>query len=240
MSDHSANDRIIEAMAVRKEYRTAGEVLEVLNELSIEVARGEFLAIQGASGVGKSTLLHILGGLDRPTRGRVKVSSAPGEPQVDLTSLSGSELNRFRGQQAGFVFQFHHLLPEFSAVENVLLPALIQGTSHDVAQSRAAELLDEVGVGDRKEHRPSQLSGGEAQRVAIARAMMNSPALLLLDEPTGNLDRERGTQIFDLIERIHSERRQTIIVVTHDPEIAARATRRLVLREGRLWGESFS
>ncbi len=229
---------ILEAKDLWKGYRTSGEQLQVLKGLSLSVRRGEFVAIQGASGVGKSTLLHLLGGLDHPDRGSLRVTpDSTGEP-AELHRMSDSALNRFRGEQVGFVFQFHHLLPEFDAMENVLLPALIRGQAFETARRRAEILLAEVGLAERMHHRPNQLSGGEAQRVAIARALVNQPQLLLMDEPTGNLDRQRGEQIFELVGSVHRERRQTIIVVTHDPDIAARTQRVLHLVGGVLMEQS--
>ena len=228
------NELILEAKDLWKGYRTSGEQLEVLKGLSLSVRRGEFVAIQGASGVGKSTLLHLLGGLDRPDRGLLQVAVDDGGAPAELHRMSDSALNRFRGEQVGFVFQFHHLLPEFDAVENVLLPALIRGEALETARHWALALLAEVGLAERAHHRPNQLSGGEAQRVAIARALVNRPRLLLMDEPTGNLDRPRSEQIFDLVGSIHQEQGQTTLVVTHDPDIAGRAQRVLYLVGGVL------
>ena len=228
------NEPILEAKDLWKGYRTSGEQLEVLKGLSLSVGRGEFVAIQGASGVGKSTLLHLLGGLDRPDRGLLQVAVDDGGAPAELHSMSDSALNRFRGEQVGFVFQFHHLLPEFDAVENVLLPALIRGEALETARGRALALLAEVGLAERAHHRPNELSGGEAQRVAIARALVNRPRLLLMDEPTGNLDRPRSEQIFDLVGSIHQKQGQTTLVVTHDPDIAGRAQRVLYLVGGVL------
>jgi len=225
---------ILQARDLWKGYRTSGEQLEVLKGLSLSVRRGEFVAIQGASGVGKSTLLHLLGGLDRPDRGLLEVALDEGGKPAELHRMSDSALNRFRGEQVGFVFQFHHLLAEFDAAENVLLPALIRGEALEAARRRALALLAEVGLADRAHHRPNQLSGGEAQRVAIARALVNRPQLLLMDEPTGNLDRQRSEQIFDLVGAIHRQQGQTTLVVTHDPEIAGRAERVLHLVGGVL------
>jgi len=225
---------ILQAKDLWKGYRTSGEELQVLSGLCLSVRRGEFVAIQGSSGVGKSTLLHLLGGLDRPERGSLEVALDGAAEPAELHRMSDSALNRFRGEQVGFVFQFHHLLPEFNAVENVFLPALIQGETPDAARRRAEALLAEVGLAERAHHRPNQLSGGEAQRVAIARALINEPQLLLMDEPTGNLDRERSDQIFELVGAIHRQRCQTTITVTHDPDIAARAQRVLHLVGGVL------
>lgn len=226
---------LLRAQDLWKYYTSSSEQLQVLRGLNLTLERGEFLAIRGASGVGKSTLLHLLGGLDRPDKGVLEaVADSQNGKLVDLSRLSDSALNRFRNENVGFVFQFHHLLAEFDALENTLLPALIRGDSYEEARNRAQALLTEVGLGERLHHRPNQLSGGEAQRVAIARALVNQPALLLMDEPTGNLDRERGDQIFDIIRNIHQTHQQTVVVVTHDPDIAALAQRTLHLVEGIL------
>jgi len=232
------NDTILEVQDLDKGYRTSGEHLEVLRGLDMIVRRGEVVAIVGASGVGKSTLLHVLGGLDRADGGEVKVTLDSGGEARDLSAMSESALNRFRNEHVGFVFQFHHLLSEFNALENVLLPALVRGDTIEQAREKARRLLAEVGLAERLHHRPAQLSGGEAQRVAIARALVNDPQMLLMDEPTGNLDRSRSDRIFDLVDSIHTARGLTTIVVTHDREIAARAKQIFILAGGRLATES--
>ena len=223
-SDAKNELAVLEAVDLWKSYETESAKVEVLKGLNLSVGRGEFVAICGVSGVGKSTLLHLFGGLDRQDRGRL-LFQARGEPAVDLNSLSEHALNRFRGEHVGFVFQFHHLLPEFSALENVSLPAVIRGVASGEAKERATVLLESVGLAERLTHRPSQLSGGEAQRVAIARALINSPELLLMDEPTGNLDRERSDKIFELIHSIHLDRGPAVILVTHDEALASKAQR---------------
>ena len=225
---------LLEVEGIYKSYQTPSERLEVLTDLTLQVNRGEFVAIQGASGSGKSTLLHLCGGLDRPDQGRIRMASKEKDGFNDISQMSESDRNRFRGDQIGFVFQAHHLLSELDAVENVMLPALIRGENLDSAKERARQLLESVGLGERFDHRPNQLSGGESQRVAIARAMINRPTLLLMDEPTGNLDRERSDKIFEVIHQIHSDENQTVMVVTHDQGIAYKATRYLYLEYGKL------
>jgi len=212
-----------------KEYDTGGEVpLTVLDALSMTVEPGEIVAVVGESGTGKSTLLHLLGALDRPTSGTVRFQ---GE---DLFAKSDEELAAFRNRSVGFVFQFHHLLPEFTALENVAMPALIQHQSLPEARPRAMELLDLLGLADRAEHRPSALSGGEKQRVAVARALMNEPALVLMDEPTGNLDRDTGTAILEEIRRITDEAGVGVVAVTHDDLVTEYADRTVELVDGVL------
>jgi lipoprotein-releasing system ATP-binding protein len=186
------------------------------------------LAIVGASGVGKSTLLHILGGLDHPTSGKVLYS------ETDIFRLDHDRIARFRNEHIGFVFQFHHLLPEFSALENVMMPALIRGTSRDAAAAAATSILTEVGLGGRIDHRPGELSGGEQQRVAVARALMLSPDAVLADEPTGNLDTHTGEAIHELLQKINKERGITFIIVTHNDKLAVRADRVLRMADGKL------
>ena len=225
---------ILRAENLAKIYKTASDELVVLKDLSFSTRRGEFTAIQGASGVGKSTLLHLLGGLDRPDQGTLEIHLEGSEQPVQINQMNHSALNRFRNEQVGFVFQYHHLLAEFTALENVFLPALIQGQAMEEIQNRAKGLLSDFGLGGRLHHKPGQLSGGEAQRVAIARAMINQPALLLMDEPTGNLDRARSESIFELILSIHQKHNQTILVVTHDEEISALGQRTLHLIDGKI------
>jgi len=189
---------------------------------------GEMLAIEGASGAGKSTLLHILGALDRPTEGKVYFQ------KIDLMKQSDGELAEIRNRHIGFVFQFHHLLPEFSAVENTMMPGLIQRMSPKEAIRKAEKILVQLGLGDRLQHKPGELSGGEQQRVAVARALMLNPRVILADEPTGNLDTKTGKEVHNLMVRINQEQGITIVVVTHNPALAARMTRRVLLVDGRL------
>ena len=207
--------------------------VEVLKGVNLRIAAGEFVAIVGASGSGKSTLLHILGGLDRPDKGQVRFE---GE---DISGFSARRLNRFRNQTVGFVFQFYHLLDELNVLENVCLPAMVSRSvlgwlSHRrKATGRAREVLDQMGLGARVQHKPWQLSGGERQRVAIGRALMNGPRLLLADEPTGNLDSVTGNGILGIFEALHRSG-QTIVMVTHDPRVAARAGRVVTLADGQV------
>jgi lipoprotein-releasing system ATP-binding protein len=224
---------ILKAAGVRKSYRMGATRVEVLKGVDLTVRQGEFVAIVGASGSGKSTLLHILGGLDRPDKGVVEFDGR------DLNRMRARELNRFRNEMVGFVFQFYHLLDELNVLENVVLPAMVSRTvlgwllSRRVAKRRAMELLEQLGLKDRVRHKPYQLSGGERQRVAIGRALMNQPRLLLADEPTGNLDSVTGSGILNVFEQLNRAG-QTIIMVTHDERVAARAQRVIVLEDGRI------
>jgi lipoprotein-releasing system ATP-binding protein len=212
-----------------KQYDTGGgEPLTVLRDLDLSVQEGEIVAVVGESGTGKSTLLHLLGALDRPTAGTIQFKG------TDLFAKSDDELAAFRNRSIGFVFQFHHLLPEFTALENVAMPALIQHQSVADVASRARNLLDLLGLADRADHRPSTLSGGEKQRVAIARALMNEPALVLMDEPTGNLDARTAKPMHREIERLSQDIDQTFVLATHDPSLAGIAKRILRLELGQL------
>ncbi|MGI9174543.1 MAG: ABC transporter ATP-binding protein [Rhodothermales bacterium] len=220
---------LLEARHLSKRYPTGGgETLEVLRGVSLSVEAGEVVAIVGESGTGKSTLLHLLGALDRPTEGTVLFEGA------DVFKKSDQELAAFRNQHVGFVFQFHHLLPEFTALENVAMPALIQRQRFADVRDRAMEKLRVLGLEDREAHRPSQLSGGEKQRVAVARALMNNPGLVLLDEPTGNLDTKTAEALHQEIIRLAQTLGQAFVVVTHNPALAALADRVLRLEAGRL------
>jgi len=202
--------------------------LEVLCGIDIEVEEAEMVAIVGASGVGKSTLLHILGTLDRPTRGKVCYR---GE---DVFALGEGPLSRFRNREIGFVFQFHHLLPEFTALENVMMPGLISELELDEVKSRASGLLDELGLSERMHHRPGKLSGGEQQRVAIARALVMEPLMVLADEPTGNLDTKTGGRLFNIIEDINRKKGTTFMIVTHNDSLATRCSRIVRMVDGRI------
>ena len=221
-------DPLIVARQVVKGYRTAAGYVPVLEGLDLDVGRGEMLAITGASGVGKSTLLHVLGTLDRPESGTVTVD---GE---DVFQLPETRLRAFRNRTLGFVFQFHHLLPEFSALENVMMPLLIGRMKESEARRRAASLLEELGLSHRAAHRPGALSGGEQQRVAVARALAASPRALLADEPTGNLDEETGERLHALVRALNREKGITVVIVTHNERLAAACDRRLRLEGGRL------
>ncbi|MEE8242248.1 MAG: ABC transporter ATP-binding protein [candidate division NC10 bacterium] len=213
---------------LRKSFRMGAEELHILKGVNLSVRRGEFLAIAGPSGVGKSTLLHILGGLDRPTAGEVYYEG------VEISRLPEGELAVFRNQTVGFVFQFHHLLPEFTALENTLMPALIGRQPLVRAQEAAKGILQRVGLAERLTHRPGELSGGEQQRVAIARALALSPDVLLADEPTGNLDSKTGEAIFDLLRELNQEQGLTVVLVTHNEWFARRTDRLLRMADGQL------
>jgi lipoprotein-releasing system ATP-binding protein len=217
----------LEGRELSKTYRNAEVPVVVFSELDLEVEKGEMLAIVGPSGIGKSTLLHLLGGLDRPDSGKVRVG------EKELTSMGADELARFRNRNVGFVFQFHHLLPEFTATENVAMPGWIGRMRRDAALGRAGELLGELGLSDRGHHFPNQLSGGEQQRVAIARALLADPTLFLADEPTGNLDLETSERVFDLMRDCHRKRGLTSVIVTHNPELAARCDRIYEMKQHR-------
>jgi lipoprotein-releasing system ATP-binding protein len=206
-----------------------GTPLRVLSGTDLTVAPGEVVAIIGASGSGKSTLLHLLGGLDRPSGGEVVIGGSP------LQELSDDALSRLRNERIGFVFQFHHLLREFTALENVMMPQLIAGRSTAAARRRARELLEDLGLGARLRHKPSELSGGEQQRVAVARALANEPVILLADEPSGNLDPSTSESLHELLFEISSRYGSAMVIVTHDMQLAGRADRVLELRQGRLW-----
>ena len=219
---------LVVAKNVKKSFRHMGRTLDVLRGVDLEIGDGEMLAIVGPSGAGKSTLLHCIGTLDIPTSGSIRLN---GE---EVTKLPGARLAELRNRAIGFVFQFHHLLPEFNAIENVIMPGLVQGKSHRELEPRATALLEEVGLRDRALHRPGELSGGEQQRVALARAIMLEPRLLLADEPTGNLDSATSAQIHDLFFAINRQRGTTIVVVTHNAALAASMPRTVALRDGHV------
>jgi lipoprotein-releasing system ATP-binding protein len=201
--------------------------LPILKGVSLEVQQGEIVSIVGASGAGKSTLLHILGTLEKPDSGTLMID------QTNVFELSAKKLALFRNQKIGFVFQFHHLLPEFSAIENVCIPAWIAGTGKKEAMKKAMELLEILNLKDRAEHKPNELSGGEQQRVAIARALINNPAIVLADEPTGNLDSQNSKAIFDIINNLRNQFGQTFIMVTHNQELADLSDRALTMVDGK-------
>ena len=225
---------IVRASGLRKTFRMGDASVEVLKGVDLDVRPGEFLAIEGRSGSGKSTLLHLLGALDEPDAGTIEVLGR------DLKLMSAADRSRVRNAACGFVFQFYHLLPELSVLENTLLAAMVRHSwlgfrSNRVElRGRATDLLDRLGLGHRLGHRPNQLSGGERQRVAIARALMNDPPVLLADEPTGNLDFETGREIMAVLEALHRDHGQTVVMVTHDRSLARTADRSMVLVEGRL------
>lgn len=216
--------RVIKATAVHKSY---GQ-LEVLKGVDLEIRAGEVVSIVGRSGAGKSTLLHILGTLDQADSGEVVIKDQP------LSRLSAKKLSAFRNENIGFVFQFHHLLPEFTALENVCIPAFIAGKSESEARKRAEELLGYLGLQERLRHKPTQLSGGEQQRVAVARALMNQPAVVFADEPSGNLDSTSSKELHELLFNLRKDFQQTFVIVTHNPELAAMSDRTLTMEDGRL------
>lgn len=228
MIDAGSNDAVLRAHQVSRSFNEAGNRLEVLIGLELHVQRGERLAIVGASGSGKTTLLQIMGGLDRPSAGRVEINGR------DIHSLPERERGELRNRTVGFVYQFHHLLPEFSALENVAMPLLLRRMPVSEASNEARALLERVGLGDRLKHRPHQLSGGERQRAAVARALVTRPRLVLADEPTGNLDGRNAAQVFELMLELNREFGTSLVVVTHDPRLAARMDRVLELSNGKL------
>ena len=218
---------VLSATRLTKTFSDGQQTITVLEDLNLQVSAGEWLAIVGASGAGKSTLLNLLGGLDLPTAGEIAIAG------ITLPALSELERSRWRNQRLGFVFQMHHLLPEFSALESVAMPARIGGMSKVAAEAGAFDLLDQLGLAHRATHRPAALSGGERQRVAIARALINQPACVLMDEPTGNLDPQTAEQVLTTMTALRSLD-TAFVVVTHDPGIAARMDRQLTLVDGRL------
>lgn len=213
---------MIEAKGIEKSFGN----LKVLKGIDFNAEKSEVVSIMGASGAGKSTLLQILGTLSTPDKGTLLIDG------TDVTTLSRKEISTFRNRKIGFVFQFHHLLPEFTSLENVMIPALINGASESDAKKRAAELLDTLGLAERATHKPSEMSGGEQQRVAIARALMNKPAVLFADEPSGNLDSVTKAELHQLFFRLRDELGQTIVIVTHDPDLAKMCDRSLFMRDG--------
>ena len=219
---------LVVASNVQKSFRHMGRTLDVLRGVDLEIRDGEMLTIVGPSGAGKSTLLHCIGTLDVPTRGSIKLAGD------EITTLPGWRLAELRNRTIGFVFQFHHLLPEFNALENVMMPGLVQGKNRRDLEVRAGALLEEVGLKDRSSHRPGELSGGEQQRVALARALLLEPKLLLADEPTGNLDSATSVQIHDLLFAINRQRGTTIVIVTHNPALAASMPRVVTLQDGKV------
>jgi lipoprotein-releasing system ATP-binding protein len=218
---------LIRIEGLSKTFHKGGQALEVLRGLDLQIQPGERIAVLGQSGSGKSTFLHLLGTLDRPTSGRIWFGDR------DVFARSAAELDALRNREIGFVFQFHHLLPDQDALHNVMIPALIAGQSSRVAEAQARSLLEKVGLHRRMGHKPGELSGGEQQRVAIARALVRSPSLLLADEPTGNLDPSTASEVFTLLDDLNRERGSTLVVVTHSRDLASRFPRQLVLAQGR-------
>lgn len=221
-------ERILEVTGLQKSYFHLGKEVQVLQNVDFQLARGDLVSIVGKSGVGKSTFLHVAGALDRPTSGKVLYGG------TDVFSMSDEELASFRNKNIGFVFQFHHLLPEFSALENVMMPALIARHSRKAASERAAGLLEQVGLTHRLTHRPSELSGGEQQRVAVARALMMSPRIVFADEPTGNLDDHTSAEINELLLSLNRDQGLALVVVTHSQDLATTMGRQYHMTEGRL------
>ncbi|CAM2861766.1 lipoprotein-releasing ABC transporter ATP-binding protein LolD [Legionella worsleiensis] len=222
------SDCILKSQNLVKSYNDGTALVNVLKGIDLTVAQGDSVAIIGPSGSGKSTLLHLLGGLDRPTSGSVSING------VSWQKIGEKQRCQLRNQHLGFVYQFHHLLPEFTALENAAMPLLIAGMPVDQAEQKASEMLDHVGLLPRKEHKPAQLSGGERQRVAIARALVHQPDCVLADEPTGNLDQATATKVFDLMLDLNKQMNTALIIVTHDQAIAKRMDKILVLHEGTL------
>ena len=223
----SSKEFMIQTLGLQKSYRNGEVELPVLSGVDVVARAGEVISIIGASGVGKSTLLNLIGALDRPTGGTVLHGGQ------DIFELTNRELARFRSKELGFVFQFHHLLPEFSAAENVMMPAMIAGKGKEEARELAGELLKNVGLAGREQHRPRNLSGGEQQRVAVARALVNNPKVVLADEPTGNLDRKTSEEVHDLLWRMSGRMNQTFIIATHNESLARRSDRIIRLVDGR-------
>lgn len=215
---------MIKATNIHKSYGT----LNVLKGVSINIQKGEIISIVGPSGAGKTTLLHILGTLDREDSGKLEING------VDISSLNEKKLAAFRNKNIGFVFQFHHLLPEFTALENVCIPAFIAGIAKSAAEEKAKELLAFLGLTERMDHKPTELSGGEQQRVAVARALINNPAVILADEPSGNLDSKTAKELHNLFFTLRSKFNQTFVIVTHNEELADMADRKLVMRDGNI------
>jgi lipoprotein-releasing system ATP-binding protein len=223
---------VVSATDLHREFRTADTVVSVLKGLSVRVDRKEMAAVVGASGVGKSTLLHLLGGLDRPSRGEVAIGG------ISLNDQSETELARLRNRKVGFVFQHHYLLEDFDARENVMIPMLVAGRDHAHARERAELLMVQVGLSDRMTHRPGQLSGGEQQRVAVARALANDPEIVLADEPSGNLDTVTGRKLHDLLFQLNEDKGVTFVIATHNRELAKSCDRQLEIVDGKIGNET--
>jgi lipoprotein-releasing system ATP-binding protein len=221
-------NNVLHCKAIVKTFKQGANDVPVLKSIDFHVAKGETIAIVGASGSGKSTLLHILGGLDAPTSGEVVLLNQR------MDKLSAVQQGNLRNRALGFIYQFHHLLPEFSALENVAMPLAIRGEETKIAKERAAQMLSDVGLSHRLTHKPGELSGGERQRVAVARALVTHPACVLADEPTGNLDRGTADSVFELIMRLNQKFETALVMVTHDPQLAAKMSRKLVLVDGVL------
>lgn len=224
------SNKILIAKNIKRTFTLDKNIrLEVLKGISLEIYEGEILVIVGASGAGKSTLLHILGTIDKPDEGEIEVDN------INVMTLEDEEISKFRNQKFGFIFQFHHLLPEFTAIENLIIPMLIKGINVKESKARAKELLDLVQLSDRMNHKPSELSGGEQQRVAVARALVNQPRIVFADEPSGNLDTKNSEMLHQLIKDLNQNFKQTFVIVTHNPELVKIAHRVLEIRDGKIF-----
>ncbi len=228
MNEHKVKQLVLSCVGISKSYRQGSEKLTVLDGVDLEISAAENIAILGASGTGKSTLLHILGGLDEPNAGEVIIAGK------SLWQQSATKREKLRNQQLGFIYQFHHLLPEFTALENVAMPLLIRGEKADQAASIAASQLEAVGLGQRLNHKPGELSGGERQRAAVARALAGQPAIILGDEPTGNLDQMNASLVWDLMLDLNRVNKTSLVLVTHDPKLANRMDKLYELNQGKL------
>ncbi len=228
MNEESLSDIMLQGINIKRTFRTGKESLEVLKGIDIVIEKGELYTIVGPSGAGKSTLIHIIGGLDAPTEGKVILESN------NLYDFPDQELARVRNKKIGFIFQFHHLLPEFSALENVMIPSIINGIGSRNAKERARNLLNKVALSDRLRHKPNQLSGGEKQRVAVARALVNNPSIIFADEPTGNLDRKNSDMLLEMLLGLNQNEGITIVLVTHNEDIARRVGNIIKLEDGRI------
>ncbi len=222
------NSKLLELRAINRSFQQSAKTLRVLDDLSLCVSSGEAVALVGQSGSGKSTLLHIAGLLERPTSGDVIITGQ------DCGKISDDERTAIRRNHVGFVYQYHHLMPEFSSLENIVIPQMMAGVSRKIATEHAAHLLNSVGLSERRDHRPAKLSGGEQQRVALARALANEPQILFADEPTGNLDAETAEGVFNLLQRLISDNGLAAVIATHNPDLADRLDRRLLLKNGKV------
>lgn len=228
MNNTNATKTVLQAIGLSKQFIQGGRTLNILQDIDLSIQASESVAIVGASGAGKSTLLHLLGGLDNPTDGKIMLDGQ------DMIACNETKRGELRNQHLGFIYQFHHLLPEFSALENVAMPLLIRGDDPGAAKQAASELLSEVGLGERLTHKPGELSGGERQRAAVARAMVTQPACILADEPTGNLDEATAARVFDLLIDLNRQHHTALVLVTHDLSLAKKADRCLELTGGNL------